>query len=208
MNKLQVITKIESLNVLTPNKLATLKGKQVKEIVAFYHATLCNLIKPLGLPDNVSATLSIQRLETLADNYKQTDKAHKTTFKAGALGLRQTAVINAVNDINNGNIDGVTFPIDIKEFKNIVCGYYASKYFVLNEMLPQNLASVETLFNAGLISLIDGVDEKTVLDQLKKNGYFAGANSYSTTHKNSTTNNDIFTFVLAKDGAKLTFTAK
>ena len=75
-------------------------------------------------------------------------------------------------------------------------------------MLPKNLASVETLFNAGLISLIDGVDEKTVLDQLKKNGYFAGANSYSTTHKNSTTNNDIFSFVLAKDGAKLTFTAK
>ena len=158
--------------------------------------------------EHVILDIDGEPLEKLLDIEKKIEKTHEKEFIGNSLGLRQSAVINAVKDINDCKIGKVCFPIDIKTFKNIVCGYYASKYFILNDLKPQNLASVVTLFNGGLISLIDGVDEKTVFDQLKKNGHFAAANSYSKTHKNSTFNNDVFSFTLSKEVDKLTFNDK
>ena len=146
--------------------------------------------------------------EKLSKSDKITEKIYDKTNVKESVGLRQRAVINAVVDINESKVDNVCFPVDIKTFKNIVCGYYASKYFILNDRKPSDLASVITLYDEGLIFIKDEVDEKTVFDELKKNGYYAAANSYSKTHKYSTFNNDVFSFTLSKIGEKLNFNYK
>lgn len=192
LSKNQVVTKIETLNVLNVKQLDDVKKDSLKNVVSFYNTLLVDLIKPLGMPSAVVDSLSIDKLEKLAQNFINTVKLAKIENKNRKASGRQIAVIDAVNS------GVITFPIDAKEFKNIVCGFYAKQYFNMEDFKPTNLQAVETLAHANLISTLDGVDVKTALSELEKNGNFAGANSYSLKHRLSTHQSNVFPFTLTR----------
>ena len=192
LTKNQVVTQIETLNVLSINQLNDVKKDTLKNVVAFYNTLLIDLIKPLGMPTAVVDSLSIDKLEKLAQNFIKSVKTAKIENKNRKASGRQIAVIDAVNS------GVISFPIDAKEFKNIVCGFYAKQYFNMNDTNPTNYQAVETLANAEIITTLDGVDVKTALTELLKNGNFAGANSYSPKHRLSTFNSDVFPFTLTR----------
>ena len=196
MTKMQVITKIENLGVLngllTPKQFENIQKDTLKNVVSFYSKLLANIIKPLGMPSAVVGSLSIEKLETLAQNFISSVKVAQTDNKNRKASGRQIAVINAVNS------GAIEFPISAKEFKNIICGFYAIQYFDLKGNIPTNFQAVETLAIAEIITTLDGVDIKTALTELEKNGNFAGANSYSPKHRLSTFNSDVFPFTLTR----------
>ena len=192
LTKNQVVTQIETLNVLNANQLNDVKKDTLKNVVAFYNTLLIDLIKPLGMQSAVVNSLSIDKLEKLAQNFISSVKTAKIENKNRKASGRQIAVIDAVNS------GVITFPIDPKEFKNIVCGFYAKQYFKMHDNKPTNFQAVETLANAELITTLDGVDVTTALTELEKNGNFAGANSYSPKHRLSTLNSDVFPFTLTR----------
>ena len=192
LTKNQVVTQIETLNVLSINQLNDVKKDTLKNVVAFYNTLLIDLIKPLGMPSAVVDSLSIDKLEKLAQNFISSVKTAKIENKNRKASGRQIAVIDAVNS------GVISFPIDAKDFKNIVCGFYAKQYFNMNDTNPTNFQAVETLANAEIITTLDGVDVKTALTELLKNGNFAGANSYSPKHRLSTFNSDVFPFTLTR----------
>jgi hypothetical protein len=192
MTKMQVITKIENLGGVTAQELENFKKEKLSLIVIYYQTLLTNLIKPLGMPSAVVDSLSIEKLETLAQNFISNVKVAQTDNKNRKASGRQIAVINAVNS------GAIEFPISAKEFKNIICGFYAIQYFDLKGNIPTNFQAVETLAIAEIIETLDGVDIKTALTELEKNGNFAGANSYSPKHRLSTFNSDVFPFTLTR----------
>ena len=192
LTKNQVVTQIETLNVLSINQLNDVKKDTLKNVVSFYNTLLIDLIKPLGMPSAVVNSLSIDKLEKLAQNFISSVKTAKIENKNRKASGRQIAVIDAVNS------GVIAFPIDPKEFKNIVCGFYAKQYFNMNDTNPTNFQAVETLAHAEIITTLDGVDVKTALTELEKNGNFAGANSYSAKHRLGTHSSDVFPFTLTR----------
>ena len=192
VTKKQVITKIETLNVLDAKQLETIKKETLKNVVSFYQTLLTDLLTPLGMPNAVISTLSIDKLETLAKDFIDAKKVSSTKNKSNAMKCRQIACVNAVQHIN----ETIGFPLTKQLYKNIVRGFYAFKYFELNGFIPTCFESVETLFKNGFITTLNGADKKTAFDDLKRNGGFAGADSYSKTHIRSTHNYSAFTFLI------------
>ena len=199
MNKVQILKAIDGK--VSTAKFASLKAKQLPFITTFYKDLLIGEIASLGLPNEITASFSIARLEAIA---KQFDVVKKEIVlesnKVSKASKRQNAVINAVV--------GLTFPCEIATYKDAVIANYANAYFNLNGASPQSYSAVKFLYVEGLITVIDGVDEKTVFADLVKNGNFAGANAYSTSHKLGTHLNDVFDFTLTKVGKTITMAKK